>query len=133
MRASPGELGGSDVPDSRFIRLPMLADHGRDTVRATREGDDVDSVNVLIGVSAWCWVADVVQRATAALPRVIERFLEKAAVSLNLHLPSLPQLLPVHTQQQSVASALIRSRNGEHVPDRGWHMLHVPPTSSLPQ
>ena len=95
---------------------------------------------VLIGVSAWCWVADVVQRATAALPRVIERFLEKAAVSLNLHLPSLPQLLPVHTQQQSVASVLTIGsghRNGEHVrPDRivaGRHMLHVPPTSSLPQ
>ena len=52
---------------------------------------------VLIGVSAWCWVADVVQRATAALLLVIEGFLEKAAVSLNLYLPSLPQLLPVHT------------------------------------
>ena len=55
-----------------------------------------------------------------AASRVIERFLEKAAVSLNLYLPSLPQLLPVHTQQQSVASVLIRPRNGEHVPDRGW-------------
>ena len=133
MRASPGELGGSDVPDSRFIRLPMLADHGRDTVRATREGDDVDSVNVLIGVSAWCWVADVVQRATAALPRVIERFLEKAAVSLNLHLPSLPQLLPVHTQQQSVASVLTirpperRTRAGS---DRGWE-AHAARTANI--
>ena len=85
---------------------------------------------MLIGVSAWCWVADVVQRATAALPRVFERFLEKAAVSLNLYLPSLPQLLPVHTQQQSVASDLIRPRNGEHVPDRGWE-AHAARTANI--
>ena len=88
---------------------------------------------MLIGVSAWCWVADVVQRATAALPRVIERFLEKAAVSLNLHLPSLPQLLPVHTQQQSVASVLTirpperRTRAGS---DRGWE-AHAARTANI--
>ena len=89
---------------------------------------------VLIGVSAWCWVADVVQRATAALPRVIERFLEKAAVSLNLHLPSLPQLLPVHTQQQSVASVLTirppERRTRAAGSDRGWE-AHAARTANI--